>query len=89
MRRMVVLPQPDGPRMEKNSPARMFRSVSWTAVNSPNRIDTPIRERRPCRACPVLADAVEDLVFQDFTKTRGTRGRHTSTARIGPNVRRW
>ncbi len=41
IRRIVVLPQPDGPRIEKNSPARTVRSVGWTAVKSPNRIETP------------------------------------------------
>ena len=37
MRRVVVLPQPDGPRSEKNSPDGMSRLIPATAVNSPKR----------------------------------------------------
>jgi hypothetical protein len=37
VRRMVVLPQPDGPRKEKNSPPLMSKVALSTAVNSPNR----------------------------------------------------
>src|SRR5215510_8359694 len=36
MRSVVVLPQPDGPSIEKNSPAGISRSMPSTAVNSPN-----------------------------------------------------
>ena len=32
IRSMVVLPQPDGPSSEKNSPDRMEKLASWTAV---------------------------------------------------------
>jgi hypothetical protein len=35
MRRVVVLPQPDGPSSEKNSPASMSRSIPRTAGTSP------------------------------------------------------
>ena len=38
MRRIVVLPQPDGPRNEKNSPALIVSDTSLTAVKSPKRI---------------------------------------------------
>ena len=37
MRRSVVLPQPDGPRSEKNSPAAMVSETSSRAVNEPKR----------------------------------------------------
>ncbi len=35
MRRVVVLPQPDGPRSEKNSPARISSDTPSTAATSP------------------------------------------------------
>src|SRR6476620_10101725 len=34
IRRVVVFPQPEGPRSEKNSPAGMWRSMPATAVTS-------------------------------------------------------
>src|SRR4051812_42095978 len=40
MRRIVVLPQPDGPRKLKNSPAGMGRCTSETAVNALKRMVT-------------------------------------------------
>src|SRR3546814_496768 len=40
MRRIVVLPQPDGPRNEKNSPPRTSSATSRTAVTPPKRITT-------------------------------------------------
>src|SRR6478672_9472294 len=43
MRRVVVLPQPDGPSSEKNSPARISRSIPSTARTSPNRLVSPTR----------------------------------------------
>jgi hypothetical protein len=33
----VVLPQPDGPRIEKNDPAGTSKETSSTAVKVPNR----------------------------------------------------
>ena len=36
MRSVVVLPQPDGPTMVKNSPGGMFTSMPSTATTSPN-----------------------------------------------------
>src|SRR5689334_5628655 len=41
MRRTVVLPQPDGPRREKNSPRRMSSETPSTAATSPKRLVTP------------------------------------------------
>ena len=41
MRRHVVLPDPDGPSIEKNSPSRTSRSTPSTATTSPNRLTTP------------------------------------------------
>src|ERR1044072_362806 len=37
MRRVVVLPQPEGPRSEKNWPKGISRLIPATAVNSPKR----------------------------------------------------
>ncbi len=41
MRRVVVLPDPDGPSIEKNSPSAMSRSTPETASTSPKRLITP------------------------------------------------
>ena len=40
VRSRVVLPQPEGPRIEKNSPPAIFRLTFLTAVKSPKRIVT-------------------------------------------------
>ena len=37
IRSVVVLPQPEGPSSEKNSPGGMSRLMPATAVKSPNR----------------------------------------------------
>src|SRR5215468_916394 len=41
IRRHVVLPEPDGPSIEKNSPSRTSRSTPSTAVTVPNRLTMP------------------------------------------------
>ena len=41
IRSVVVLPEPDGPSIEKNSPSRTSRSMPSTAATSPNRFVTP------------------------------------------------
>ena len=41
IRSIVVLPEPDGPSIEKNSPSAMSRSTPATAVTSPKRLVTP------------------------------------------------
>ncbi len=38
MRRVVVLPQPDGPSRQKNSPSRTVNVESRTATKSPNAL---------------------------------------------------
>ena len=40
IRSVVVLPQPDGPSIEKNSPRRMSKCASSTATKAPNRLVT-------------------------------------------------
>ena len=43
IRSTVVLPEPDGPSMEKNSPSAMSRSMPATAWTGPNDLRSPIR----------------------------------------------
>ena len=43
IRRVVVLPEPDGPSIEKNSPSRTSRSMPSTATTSPKRFSTASR----------------------------------------------
>jgi hypothetical protein len=53
MRRMVVLPQPDGPRNEKNSPGLMW-TVTWsTALKVPKSAQTPSRSTPALIRAPV------------------------------------
>jgi hypothetical protein len=40
MRSVVVLPHPEGPSIEKNSPRSMAKFASSTATNVPNRLTT-------------------------------------------------
>ena len=51
MRSVVVLPQPDGPRREKNSPSSTRSETSSTASVSPKRFVRPVSStsdtRRP------------------------------------------
>src|SRR3546814_18161161 len=46
MRSVVVLPQPDGPRSETNSPSASSRSRWSTAVKAPKVLTTCLRTRR-------------------------------------------
>jgi hypothetical protein len=39
-RRSVVLPHPEGPRKETNSPSYMSRKTSSSAVNFPDALET-------------------------------------------------
>ena len=43
IRSVVVLPQPDGPRSETNSPCARARLKDATAVTEPKRRLTPVR----------------------------------------------
>src|ERR1700712_2358998 len=47
IRRVVVLPQPDGPSNAKNEPCAMVRSTPSTAVNGPNRLVSDVSTRSP------------------------------------------
>src|SRR5689334_5166480 len=44
MRKRVVLPQPEGPSSEKNSPRRMPKDTSSTALTEPKALETPWME---------------------------------------------
>ena len=45
IRSRVVLPQPDGPRMEKNEPLGIPKDTPSTATNAPKRFRTPRHSR--------------------------------------------
>src|SRR5581483_11759931 len=62
IRMVVVLPQPDGPSREKNSPSAMVRSSPATAVTTPprawNSLTTPVSSMAGSEpACRVAAGA--------------------------------
>ena len=44
IRKVVVLPQPDGPSSDTNSPSRRVRSTSATAGTGPKLLPRPIRD---------------------------------------------
>src|SRR5687767_2652214 len=46
-RRVVVLPQPDGPSRQKNSPPGTSRSIPSTATTSSNCLTSPASWTRP------------------------------------------
>src|SRR5215475_9265972 len=90
MRMVVVLPQPDGPSREKNSPSRMSRSIPATAViTSPrawNSLTTPDSSIAGSAEVPraALADAV--LLYAvpaDAVPTGGAPASASAPARAG------
>src|SRR5689334_18343213 len=67
MRRQVVLPEPDGPSIVKNSPRRISRSTPSTAVTSPNVLRTPARRMSTCAVVPAATSrAVVSVAIRDF-----------------------
>ena len=50
IRSVVVLPQPDGPRNDTNSPFSALRLKSWTAYVVPNCFWIPVRVRKVMRS---------------------------------------
>src|SRR6476620_1441455 len=57
IRRVVVFPQPEGPRSEKNSPPGMWRSMPSTAVTSANCFLSLLNSISPCAiGLPKLAE---------------------------------
>src|SRR6266550_2299032 len=59
MRRVVVLPQPDGPTSTMNSPASTLRFRSSTAVSVPNGLCTPSNLTWDCMSAPHRAAEAE------------------------------
>ena len=54
MRSVVVLPQPDGPTIEKNSPPGMSSEMSSTAATSPKRFVSDTISIRPAVVAPFV-----------------------------------
>ena len=54
IRSVVVLPQPDGPRNDTNSPFSTARLKSMTAATSPNSFCTPVSSRKAMRLVSVI-----------------------------------
>src|SRR6185369_9726562 len=52
VRRIVVLPQPEGPRKLKNSPFSIFSVADLTAAKSPKRMVTPSSSTSALMALP-------------------------------------
>jgi hypothetical protein len=58
MRSVVVLPHPEGPSSEKNSPGPMSRSIPSTATSSPNVLVRPASDTAPVVIAPVVGGPV-------------------------------
>src|SRR6476659_3350022 len=61
IRRVVVLPQPDGPRNETNSPFSAWRLKFSTAAVWPNRFWTPVSSRKVMVSSSLSSAADLDL----------------------------
>src|SRR5690349_10655863 len=91
IRIVVVLPQPDGPSREKNSPSRMSRSMPATAVitsprawNSLTTPDSSIAGRPTASRAPSrTADARADVVLRDAVPAGGAPASVSDPARAG------
>src|SRR5262249_8959167 len=87
MRRMVVLPQPDGPRNEKNSPSLIVR-FSWrTATNSPKRFTTPMKARSFAMRLPPATATMPRSPLRCSVGRRNAAAHHHSIG-IGAEVTR-
>src|SRR5713226_3369961 len=97
LRRVVVLPQPDGPSSAINSPSRTSRSRSPTATTLPKRLVRPRRliadiRRRRGLAGHLLVPAVDQLapllvepdpVPEEDLRDVGLRGGHDGPQVVG------
>src|SRR6185312_594100 len=70
IRSVVVLPQPDGPSIEKNSPLGMSTSIPSTAATSPKRLTSPTRETSPAIRSPYQSSDVERRHVADHPLAR-------------------
>src|SRR3546814_8238358 len=67
MRIRVVLPQPDGPRIEKNDPLAISNETSSTAVNGPNRLERFSHSRSLVMAARKTAGGAEAPRSEEHT----------------------
>src|SRR4051794_36455920 len=78
IRNVVVLPQPDAPSREKNSPLAMSRSIPATAVTSSKRWPPPPRRTAP------PAGASSSCPDRPFIPSACHRGRQAAQVRDEP-----
>src|SRR2546429_772290 len=91
IRIVVVLPQPDGPSREKNSPSRMSRSIPATAVitsprawNSLTTPDSSMAGRAAFSPAQLrVSDALADAVLPDAVPAGGAPASVSDPARAG------
>src|SRR5215831_13667158 len=75
----VVLPQPDGPSRDRNSPCLTFRLTAFTAVSDPNRLVTARNSTSHGRALPAPSAVGDTVNFPpSYQKFYGTLGPKTS-----------
>ena len=75
MRSVVVLPQPDGPSSEKNSPSAIVRSRSSTAVAAPKRFVTPSK-----RTASLIAPSLPLSTPSPLSRRPNSRGSTSASA---------
>src|SRR5579871_3559777 len=81
MRRVVVLPQPLGPRKETNSPRLIDRSKFWTTWVGPNDLRTLSISRKDMA---FLLLTVRGLTFRGPARRRKVSGPHGRTLATAP-----
>ena len=77
-RSVVVLPQPDGPSSEKNSPWRICSEISLTASKSPKRLHTP-SSSTPSR-CASCGAPLPVSTASPLSRRPSRRGSRTASA---------
>src|SRR5437773_2921707 len=70
IRSVVVLPQPDGPSIEKNSPLGISTLIPATAATSPKRLTRSTRETSPAIKPPYQSSDVESGHVADHALAR-------------------
>src|SRR3954468_14984860 len=89
MRKVVVLPQPEGPSSETNSPGFSARSMPATARKSPKRRSSPRSTSFATSAPPQHEIAADDLEADerdgdgDDEEDEAERGEHLEVALLG------
>src|SRR5215218_8936514 len=78
-RRVVVLPQPEGPSRENSSPPCTCRSMPSTAVTSSNRLTSPTSRTSPPPIPPLSATVPR----RDRKPLRPSRGRRSGAEGVG------